>query len=80
SRLAGQGRTAVVSAVCEQADSYDMGFTLEAMRRPLEALGYDVIGELPVFGIFEKGGVRERTDLLEAAEKLGAELSEAIIR
>jgi multimeric flavodoxin WrbA len=39
SRLADQGRSAVVVAVCEQENAEDMGFTLEAMRMPLDALG-----------------------------------------
>ena len=51
--MAGQGRKAIIAAICEQENKEDMGFTLEAMRLPLEALGYEVIGELPVFSIPE---------------------------
>lgn len=43
SRLAGQGRKAVLAAICEQKNKDDMGFTLDAMRLPLEALGYEII-------------------------------------
>lgn len=78
SRLAGQGRKAVLAAVCEQTDAGDMGFTLEAMRRPVQALGYDIVGELPVFGIFDKGGVKGKSDALTAAEELGTRLGEAM--
>jgi hypothetical protein len=31
-----------------------MRFTLDAMRLPLEALDYETIEELPVFGVFSK--------------------------
>ena len=78
SRLAGQGRRAVVAAVCEQEDKADMGCTLDAMRRPLEALGYDIIGELPVFGVFDRGHVKENAEILAEASRLGAKLADAV--
>ena len=73
-RLAGQGRKAVLAAVGEQADEYDMGFTLEAMKRPLLALGYEVVGELPVLGIFDRGRVGQEEDVVQAASNLGRDL------
>ncbi len=79
SRLANQNRKAVLAAVAEQEDEFDMGFTLEAMRRPLQALGYEVVGQLPVYGIFERGGVKKNEDALLAARKLGSELSKALL-
>lgn len=56
SSLVGQGRKALVDAIGEQP-SYEeaIGLALDAMRLPLEALGYEVIGQLPVTGIFDKG-------------------------
>ena len=76
SQLAGQGRKAIVAAVGEQASREDgMDLTLEAMRLPVKALGYEVIGELPVLGVFEKGKVREYTQVLEEAETLGGRLA-----
>ena len=78
SRLAGQGRTAVVCAVCEQVNREDMGFTLEAMRIPLEALGYEVVGELPVYGIFDRGRVKQDERILKQAAALGKALAEKI--
>lgn len=78
SHLAGQGRKAVLAAICEQPDERDMGFTLPAMRLPLEALGYEIVGELTVFGIFDRALVRERDDVLDRAAQLGADLAEAI--
>lgn len=77
-RLAGQGRKAVLAAVAEQTDEYDMGFTLEAMKRPLEALGYEVLAELPVLGIFDRGRVKQEEEILKAASMLGRELAESL--
>lgn len=74
SRLSGQGRKAAIIAICEQEDKKDMGFTLEAMRLPLEALGYEIIDELAVFKVFKRGGVKEHHQVgervLEIAEKM----------
>ena len=58
----------------------DMGFTLEAMRLPLEALGYEIVGELAVFGIFEKGKVKEKKEILVRASNLGVDLAESLLR
>lgn len=79
SRLAGQGRKAVLAAVCEQVDKADMGFTLEAMGAPLEALGYEIVGKLPVYGIFDRGKVREKEEILTEAERLGAGLATSLM-
>lgn len=79
SRLAGQGRKAVIGAICEQVDEKDMGFTVDAMRLPLEALGYEVIGVLPVFRVFEKGKVKDDNEALIRAEQLGSDLAEALL-
>jgi len=78
--LAGQGRKAVLAAICEQENKADMGFTLEAMRLPLEALGYEIIGELPVFSIFDRAKVKENSEILNTATKLGSKLAEALLR
>lgn len=75
SRLAGQGRAAVVAAICEQITIDDMGRTLEMLRRPLEPLGYDVLGELPVLGHFDKAAVKKDEGALARAHELGAQLA-----
>lgn len=80
SALSGQGRKAALTAVCEQKNRKDMGFTLEAMRLPLEALGYEIVGELPVFNIFDKAGVKDDNKILQKAIKLGAKLSKSLLR
>ena len=79
SQLAGQGRKAVLAAVCEQEDVADMGFTLDAMRLPLEALGYEIIGELPVLAIFDRAKVKEEKEILLKASKLGSDLAKSLI-
>jgi len=78
SRLAGQGRKAVLGAVCEQDNKDDMGFTLDAMRLPLQALGYEIIGELAVFSIFDRAKVKEKKEVLIKATKLGKDLSKSL--
>ena len=80
SRLADQGRKALIAVVCEQASRDDMGFTLEAMRRPLEALGYEIVGELAVLSIFDRGKVRDDPEVLSQATSLGSELADALVR
>lgn len=78
SQFAGQGRKVVIAAICEQEEKTDMGFTLEAMRQPLEALGYDVVGELAVFGVFDKAKVKDDSTVMNRARDLGVELVRSI--
>jgi hypothetical protein len=52
-----------------------MGFTLEAMRLTLETLGYEIVGELPVFSIFERGKVKKNEKVLVSAKRLGVDLA-----
>jgi multimeric flavodoxin WrbA len=76
SRLAGQNRKAIIASIGEQASREEgTGFTLEAMRLPMDALGYEVIGELPVLGIFNKGKIKKDKKVLESAENLGSQLA-----
>lgn len=78
SLLANLGRKAVIAAICEQEDEKDMDVTLEAMRGPLEALGYDIVGELPIFRIFHKGKVKEDEAALQQAQELGVKLAKSL--
>ncbi|MFC1913680.1 flavodoxin family protein [Chloroflexota bacterium] len=77
SRLGDQGRKAIISFVGEQTSLEEGGMDLsfETMRRSVEALGYEIIGEMPVLGIFHKGKVKEYSQVLEQAENLGRELA-----
>lgn len=80
SKLADQGRKAIVFSICEQSDIKEMGFALEAMEMPLEALGYEVIEKFPVTGYFDRGAVSKDTDILkrafEAGKKMALDLAE----
>lgn len=78
SQLANQDRKAIVAAICEQESTADMGFTLEAMKNPLEALGYEIIGELSVFKIFDKAKVKQDTQAMNKAYQLGKQLALAV--
>jgi multimeric flavodoxin WrbA len=78
SRLANQGRKAVIAAIGEQVSYEDSGvlLALQAMRLPLEALGYQVIGELPVTGVFHKGKILQYPEILNQAERMGRQLKD----
>lgn len=78
SRLENQNRKAVIAAICEQESIEDMGFTLEAMKKPLVALGYEIVGELSVFKIFDKAKVKHDDLAMNKAYKLGQNLSESL--
>lgn len=78
SRLAGQGRKALTAAVCEQRDPRDMGYTMEMLRLPVECLGYEVVCELPVYGVFHRGKIAEKKDILEQALHQGRSLARAL--
>jgi multimeric flavodoxin WrbA len=74
SRLADQKRKAAIVAICEQADKKDMGFTIEAMRLPLEALGYEIIDELAIFKVFERGAVKKESKVMTNVSEIGENL------
>ncbi len=78
SQLGNQGRKAIVAAICEQESPDDMGFTLDAMRRPLQALGYEVIGEVTVFRIFDKGRVKNDEQAMTQAFEYGQRLARSL--
>jgi multimeric flavodoxin WrbA len=79
SRLAGQGRKAVIAAICEQPDNTNMGVTLEAMRLPLVSHGYEIVDEIAVYGIFDRGAVRKRPDIIGNAVDCGRALGTSLI-
>lgn len=78
SQLSSQNRKAIIAAVCEQESPENMGFTLEAMKRPLESLGYKVIGELSIFKIFDKAKIKQDNIALHKAYQLGRELADSL--
>ncbi len=74
SRLLGQNRIAGVIGICEQEKVEDMGFTIDAMRLPIAALGYRVLRTLPILGVFNRGKVGEEASLKEKVLYFGTEL------
>jgi len=78
SQLSNQGRKAVVVGICEQENKEDMGFTIDAMKTPLKALGYDVIGTQAVYRVFAKGKVKSDEAVIERAKELGRKLAEEL--
>ncbi|MHC4277839.1 MAG: flavodoxin family protein [Planctomycetota bacterium] len=80
SQLAEQGRKAIIAVVGEQASREEggMDLTLETLHRSIKALGYEVIGELPVLGVFHKGKIKKYPEELEKAEQLGKLLAKSI--
>ncbi|MRT93578.1 flavodoxin family protein [Ancylomarina sp. 16SWW S1-10-2] len=71
SNLANQNRKVVIAAICEQDNIEDLGFAIEAMQRPMEALGFEIVGTLPVFNSFEKGAVKKQKEIMDKAFELG---------
>lgn len=78
SRLAGQGRKAVIAAVGEQPDPESMGVVMEAMRLPLTALGYEIVGELLAYPFFDAAAVKDDTAVTDRARELGKALAQAV--
>lgn len=79
SRLEKQGRKAIIAAVGEQPnETGGMDLTLETFRRSINALGHDIIGELPVMGVFHKGKIKDLPEVLDQAESLGRRLAASL--
>ncbi len=78
SRLAGQGKKAVIGAIAEQVDKKDMGFAMEAMRLPLEALGFEIVAELSMLELFDRGVIAKHENLLEEGRKAGEALAKSL--
>lgn len=78
SQLTNQGRKAVIGAIYEQEAKEDMGFTIEAMSNPMQALGYEIIDALAVFKIFDKAKIKYDQQTLDNAYKTGVELVRSI--
>ena len=77
-RLPGKDRRAVTCAVCEQMSEQDMGLTQEAMRFPLQALGYGIESEVSAYGYFAKGTVAQSEELMHKCEEAGRSLARSM--
>jgi multimeric flavodoxin WrbA len=71
SYFSGLGRKALVFSVAEQSDPVERGFAVEAMQRPLEALGFEVTDHFTAEGFFRKGAVARAPAVLEKARDAG---------
>ncbi|MCJ7606196.1 MAG: flavodoxin family protein [Dehalococcoidales bacterium] len=81
STLAGQGRRAGLVVIGEQPEADDAnGLSMTALRLPITSYGYEIAGELPVIGIFDKGGVLDKPGVLADARKLGSELAKPLMK
>lgn len=78
SRLASQGRKAIIAAIGEQETPEDLGVTLAAMRLPLEALGYEIMAEMPVLSLFDRGIIGKQEELLARAAGMGEALARSL--
>lgn len=78
SRLASQGKKAVIAAIAEQEDPRDMGFAMDAMRLPLTALGFEIVEELPILRLFDRGIIARHEELIEQAKNAGRTLAKAL--
>lgn len=72
------GKYAVVISICEQNDEKDMGFTAEAMSKPLEGLGYRVVETVRILKLFKKGDVLQNKDALEKVQRAGEKLEKTL--
>ena len=78
SRLAGQNRKALIASAAEQNGEEGLGVVMPAMRLPLEALGYEVMGELIAPGVFPAGMVKKDQAVMTRARTLGSQLGRAL--
>ena len=68
------GKYAVVISICEQNDEKDMGFTSDAMSKPLEGLGYRVLSTVKILNLFKKGDVLQNQIALDQVKRAGMKL------
>lgn len=68
SQLADRNIHAFVYGIGEQLSEHDFGFTIEAMEKPLEALGISVVNSYKFFGYFAKT-LREDSERLNSFQK-----------
>lgn len=73
------GKYAAVIAVCEQDNEEDMGFTVDAMVKPLEALGYRVTSVVKALHAFAKGDVSNNEKAMEEARQAGEKLLKTLL-
>ncbi|MDC7237674.1 MAG: flavodoxin family protein [Sphaerochaetaceae bacterium] len=78
SALANPNRKAIVIAICEQENEEDMGYTAEAMYKPLEALGYEICDVIKILKCFERGKVNQDELILKRIKEAANALSKSL--
>lgn len=72
------GKYAAVIATGEQHDEKYMGFTVEAMTKPLVDLGYRVVDTVKAIRLFEAGNVLKDEKVLNQAQRAGERLAKTL--
>lgn len=75
----GLERKALIFSVAEQTKPAERGFAIEAMQRPLEALGFAVTDTLPAEGYFAKRAVAGDPAVQEKARCAGGRFARGLI-
>ncbi|KAF1075225.1 hypothetical protein [Methanogenium sp. MK-MG] len=65
--------------MAEQTKPAERGFAIEAMQRPLEALGFEVTDTLPAEGYFEKSAVARDPVVQERAREAGRRFARGLM-
>lgn len=63
------GKHALVIAICEQNNEEDMGFTAQAMTKPLEGLGYRIVETVKNLNLYKKDEAMGNEHALGQVEK-----------
>ena len=74
SHLSDKNRQLIAFSIAEQTDPQENGFALEALSRPLEALGYQTLEKIPVNGFFDKGAIKRDETILQNFYSIGRNL------
>lgn len=70
---------ASIIAICEQNNEDDMGFTADAMKMPIEALGYRVVNIMKVLHLFNKEDAIKHNDIINEAKVIGEHLAKTLL-
>lgn len=62
-------KKAVTISICEQQRKEDIGFTTEAMKKPLEDIGFSVLSSIEIINSYNKGEVLKQENALEDISK-----------
>ncbi|MBO8138295.1 MAG: flavodoxin family protein [Desulfotomaculum sp.] len=74
-----ENKKAVIFSVCEQPGRKNLGVVMDAMRLPLQALGYEIVSEFAAFGLSKKGAVLKDQEQLKTAFAAGEKLAKSIL-